>query len=324
MKANFEKIIKHSNEPVMVLNRKWDFVFANKAALKFLGIKKIPAKSFWKEFPAVRNTDLEKCFRNAMNSRKHIAFEFEWPGLNRLNKYSIYAFEDGIVIFSMDITEKKVIEHNLEKAIEEKEKLIKEAHHRIKNNLQLILSLLNFQVKGISDKYIKNIFRDTQNRITAISILHKSLYQSSSFAFINVKTLLTDFIDSLEDSIPRDKNIRIIKQIDEIIVHSDLGVAISLIINELVTNSIKYAFKEKKSGKISIQLRDSGKNIILTEKDNGTGITDKTKIEKSDGVGLKVINALVEQNDGTFKYSFNNGCEFTIQFKKNSVTYKLK
>jgi two-component sensor histidine kinase len=320
MKIDFEEILNHVNNAIIVLDKKWRFTFVNEAALKNSPNKNIIGRNIWKEFPQFKNTALEKSYRRAMRTQKSLTLDFEGPLSKRMYKFTIHPSAEGLTVFSVDITDKKITEDNLKQVIKEKELLIKEAHHRIKNNLQLVSSLLNFQIKKIRDKNIQNIFKDTQNRITSISIIHKGLYHSSSLAFINIQKLLNEFIENLVQTlVPDRKRLSISKKIDSIVIHSDLGVAISLITNELVTNSIKYAYREKEKVNISVILKDVKDQIILIIKDNGPGLMENVDVNSpAEGIGFRIINALVQQHNGSFSYSYEKGSKFTINFLKNS------
>jgi two-component sensor histidine kinase len=325
MKLNFEKILYHVNDAVYVLDKEWRFTFANKAALRYSPKRGLLGKNIWDEFPQLKNTQVEECYRKAMKTGKNIKFDFQGLITKRYLQVSVYPSRQGLLVYTVEITDKKIMEDNLKKAVSEKELLIKEAHHRIKNNLQIISSLLNFQIKKIKDKELKNIFTDTQNRITAISIIHKSLYHSSSLSFVNVKSFMDEFIDNLTKSLlPKDKSISISINIDEVTVNSDIGMAVSLIINELVTNSIKYAFKHKKKGNIAVRLRKVDDRLELIVKDNGIGLPENVDLKKPEGIGFRVINGLASQNNGKFKYKFNKGGEFKVKFSNVPDLYKVK
>lgn len=324
MKNNYKKVFDRINDGLFALDKNWNFTYVNKAALRYSRNKNFIGKNIWKEFPYLKNTMVEKCYHNALKSQKQAAFEFEEPLSKRNFLFSVYPSKDGLTVFTVDITNMKVQEDKLKQAIVEKELLLKEAHHRIKNNLQMVSSLLNFQLKKIKNKELKNVFIDTQNRINAISIIHKNLYYSSSLAFINVKKLLNDFINNLVKTLrPANKDIKIDLNIEEMVIESDLAVTISLIANELITNSFKYAFEGRKSGYIYVSLKDFNNEIYLNIKDDGKGISPGYDILKEGGIGLNIIHNLIAQNGGKYSYKGDKGTEFSIVFRKQSLTYKL-
>src|SRR5208337_2616008 len=173
------------------------------------------------------------------------------------------------VIFSIvrDITERK-------KAEKDKDTLLQEIHHRVKNNMQIISSLLNIQARNIEDKQLLAIFQDCQNRIRAMALVHEELYHSKNLSKINVKHYLDALLQGLSSSLLKKADVRLIVTIDDIFFNIDTAIPCGLIVTELVTNSFKHAFHEQRQGEISVAIRQEDGTFTLSVKDNGAGLPE--------------------------------------------------
>ncbi len=221
---------------------------------------------------------------------------------------------NGITVFSIDRTNEEIITQKMQKAIEEKELLLKEIHHRVKNNLQLISGIINLQMDKIEDPKSKLILQDALTRIDVIGKIHYSLYNNNNISEINMCEYCHKLIESILKLYDQnDLSIKIDIDIPEIHLDIRRAIPISLIMNELITNSIKYAFEDNKEGKISITLKDQGKKgLHLQVKDNGKGITETGCIKKS--MGTELISLFVQQLDGIIEYKNDPGLTVDLYF----------
>lgn len=200
---------------------------------------------------------------------------------------------------------------DLSKALEVKETLFKELHHRVKNNMQMVVSMLRLQSDDVKDENIKQAFSEAQNRISTMAHLHELLYKQDDITHINTYHYFSLLIDQLTESSP--KNIEIKYDINANL-KMEQAIYCGLILNELVSNSIKYAFE--KDGKIEISLLKDVNSYVLKVSDNGKGF-DKTK--KSDSLGLILINSLVKkQLKGIIDFNTSSGTEVTIYWNNNA------
>ncbi len=199
--------------------------------------------------------------------------------------------------------------YNLKIALDEKELLLKELNHRVKNNMQMIVSLIRLQNKKIKDEKIKDIFITVQNRINAMSHLHELLYNQDNIAYINAYDYFTLLIDELKNSYSNNINIILSIKTD---LKVEQSVYCGLVVNELITNSFKYAFKNKE-GDITISLEKKDDNYQLTVSDNGVGYTQE---KETNTLGLILVNTLsTEQLDGNIEIDSTNGVKVQIQWK---------
>ncbi len=239
---------------------------------------------------------------------------------------SVVANQLAIAIYHA-LLQVKIKEHakNLQNSLSEKEVLLKEIHHRIKNNLQVISSLLYLNSKKIKDKEALDMFKDSQNKIKSIALIHERLYQSKSLGKINfndyVKSLMVDLFRSY--GINREI-IKLNININDINISIDSAVPCGLIINELVSNSLKHAFPEMgKQGNdyiINIDFNKNGNNeLLLFVGDNGIGIGPDINEKKEHSLGIQLVETLVDQLEGTIEIDLSSGTAYTIKFEETIV-----
>ncbi len=213
-----------------------------------------------------------------------------------------------------DITVHKQVEAKLKESLKEKEVLLQEIHHRVKNNLQVISSLLRLQAGYIKNEQALDIFQDSQNRVKAMALIHDNLYQSNDLSRIEFSDYICNLTNNLMRCYGVNRHIQIKLNIDKVFLRIDTAIPCGLIINELISNSIKYAFINSESGEISVSflLIDKGK-YSLTVSDNGVGIPEDI-FYKNQSLGLELVWKLVEQLEGTITFNNNSGVSFNITF----------
>ena len=220
----------------------------------------------------------------------------------------------------------KTINENYKKIKEqdsEKEVLLKEIHHRVKNNLQIITSLLSLQNQNLNNPELKNIFTSSQYRINSMAIIHEMLYKSNSLSSLKYEEYLVKLMESLLNTFDVDKkNIEFKISAPDIIMNLETAIPLGLIINEIVTNALKYAFKKNQKGCITIEMSELNQDdFLLKIGDNGIGISDDFNPLNSDSLGTKLIRKLTIQLEGALE--MNNeleGTNYNITFKKARTT----
>ncbi len=199
----------------------------------------------------------------------------------------------------------------LRKSLNERGVLLSEVHHRVKNNLAIISALINMQIGSLKDEKDKDIFEETKNRIYAMALIHNLLYQNKSFAKIDFVQYVDKFCVNIVKSYRSETIIVIDQQVEAVEIDIETATSLALIFNELITNSIKHAFKNMEKGQITIGLENNeNKFYKFWVNDNGVGIDEKTL--GSNTMGMEIVKSLVEQIDGKMEYSNNNGSHFTI------------
>lgn len=227
--------------------------------------------------------------------------------------------EFSIVIH--DITDKKSNEKEMISSLKEKEVLLKEVHHRVKNNLQIISSILNLQTSYVEDEKVLEILEESRHRIRSMAIIHESLYQTKNFSSINFKNYSRELVRNLISSYQFNKglNVELVEEVDQVELTLDQAIPCGLIINELITNSMKYAFNNKKEGVIYLELKDKNNILTLVVGDNGPGLPDKFDINDTETLGLQLVVSLVEQLEGEIELERTKGIKYLITFEKQKL-----
>jgi two-component sensor histidine kinase len=210
-------------------------------------------------------------------------------------------------------------EKKLKASLIEKDILLKEIHHRVKNNMQIMNSLLSMQIDKINDNCSIQILKNSQNRIRAMALVHENIYESENFSSITMKNIITELLQNLiSDEQLKNDNISLEMDIDNIIVSIDHAIPLGLIINEVVTNTLKHAFKDDMAGNLTVTLkRLVSKECLLVIKDNGLGLPVDFSFDDSDDLGLLLVKNLVVQIDGVLNIDKNKGVSYSIRFHCN-------
>lgn len=214
-----------------------------------------------------------------------------------------------------DITQRKKAEKQIKEALKEKEILLKEIHHRVKNNLMVISSLLNLQADYVKDKASYEMFMESKNRARSMALIHERLYQSTDLREID----FSDYIRTLSMELYRTyvinpEIIRLNLNLEPITVDINIAIPCGLIINELLSNSLKHAFPGNRSGEVDIKFHSKEGNLILEISDDGIGFPQDIDFNNTPSLGLKVVNVLVDQIDGEIKMNSGKGTSFTVTF----------
>ncbi len=203
----------------------------------------------------------------------------------------------------------------ISQTLKDREILLKEVHHRVKNNLQIVSSLLRLQHKFGDHKSSEEILQEIQNKIQAMAIIHERLYKSSDLSFIDLQTYLDNLLNYFRTSYDLPKqNITISAAVDTINLDMDYLVPCGLIVNEIIANSIKYAFEKSPSGHISIEASKKEDTCLLTIKDTGIGFPEGFRMKDSTSLGMQLIQGLTKQIKGSVEITSNPGACYIIKF----------
>lgn len=233
--------------------------------------------------------------------------------------------KDIYLHYAVNITERKQAEEQLKSALAEKGVLLKEIHHRVKNNLQLINSLLNLQSRRISNVETNSVLLEVRNRVNSIALIHEKLYQSEDLTNIDFSEYTRMLTQHLLASYPdRVAAIHLNIEKEKAFLEVSKAIPCALIINELITNAMKYAFPDGQKGEITVAFKiEAGKKIFLSIADNGSGLPDGVDIHNPETLGMQIVNALVNQLQGSLEVKKSNGTKFAISFETHKK-YKKK
>jgi PAS domain S-box-containing protein len=224
----------------------------------------------------------------------------------------------GILV---DITARKQAEEQLKASLQEKEVLLKEIHHRVKNNLQVVSSLLDLQADYITDEPAHLILQESQNRIKSMALIHERLYRSNDLARINFAEYVEDLIHHLLRSYGNlTGRVSLQHYIAPVSLSIETAIPCGLIINELVSNALKYAFPQGRAGVIEVELQVSDqRQLLLTVKDNGIGLPTGIDFRRVKSLGLTLVMTLVKQLKGNIEFHSQSGTEFEIAFTDPNI-----
>jgi two-component system, sensor histidine kinase PdtaS len=255
------------------------------------------------------------------NKQKSVPSEYEFRLLNKngeerqiMLSASVIPGTTDSVVSLLDITQRKNAENEVIQSLNEKELLLREIHHRVKNNMQIISSLLNLQRSYIQDAEADNILQESQGRVKSMALVHEKLYQTDDLSKINVAEYIRSLSMNLFHSYTVNPGINLTLDMGEVYFNIDTAVPLGLIINELVSNSLKYAFHDRENGEISISLRETDESGIYQLKvwDDGSGFPSDLDFNNTHSLGLKLVNTLVNQLDGEIELVTNGGTGFNI------------
>ena len=288
-------------KPVELINKTVETFYLNPEDRTYL-IKEIEKKGEVADYEIILKTKNNNLLYVSTNA--HLLFDS-------------YKNPIGIEGSLRDITERKNIEIQLKNSLTEKEMLLKEIHHRVKNNLMIISSLLNLQSGYIKDKESQNIFKESENRARSMALIHERLYQSTDLKRIDFGDYITSLATELFHTYVDDRNFIELKiNVEDILLDINTSIPLGLIVNELITNSLKHAFPNGMKGKINIDFYLKNDHYKFAVKDDGIGFPEDIDFQNTNSLGLQIVNSLTEQIDGEIKLNKSNGTEFKITFKE--------
>lgn len=334
----FRSVVEQTSDGIVLANQDIKIIYWNQAMESLTGIKReevegqyyydIMKKVIPPEKREIMEPDMLKdIFTTTFSSQKisyHIKHdEQEILTMDGLRK-SIMTFNFFVkksrrpllCTVVRDITESKLAQDKLKSSLEEKEVLLREIHHRVKNNMQIVSSLLNLQSFSVKDKTVLNLFKESQNRVKSMSIIHESLYQSNDLAHIDFRNYIRRLGSELFSSYGMDtEKIRLKTEIGNISLDINSAIPLGLILNELITNSLKYAFPHGE-GVITIKFKKKDDYYLLNICDNGVGIPEEIDFRNTSTLGLELVNSLINQLEGEIDLDNSNGAHFHIKFKE--------
>lgn len=220
-----------------------------------------------------------------------------WFGMSLHDVRNGIGQPNGFVLTLVDITGRKQAEDIVRASLVEKEMLLQEIHHRVKNNLQVIVSLLGLQSQQVSDSQALSVLEESRDRIKAMALIYENLYRERDSAGVNLSSYLKTLANQIVSGYSRSKNIELIYNSDQVAVDLNTAMPLGLILNELLTNSLKYAYGDVSHGILEVSLHKRDNSIELLIRDNGLGLSSEATLTDSKKLGWKLINLLIRQID---------------------------
>ena len=328
----FKALVRHGMDMIAILNEEGDFIFVSPTSLNVLGI---PAESFNGEnaFDHIHEADRDRVFRQftalpLKETTKIKPFrykdaneEWKWLEATITNLTDDHAVK-GYVVNSRDITERQIKQEQIIGSLREKETLLSEIHHRIKNNLSVLTGLLQLQATQENNEEVINRLFDSVARIQTMASIHEQLYQSNNFGSIELGDRLQLLAINIKKSFQSQTNVELNFQCEPTHLPVPQALPCSLIANEVITNIFKHAFKGRPEGTITIELSkvdvEGYHKMQIT--DNGVGLPEGFKPDKRKSLGVSLINMLAGQLHAEYSFeSTENGTVFTLLFKKGTI-----
>ncbi len=331
-------VLEHTHILTAFLDPQFNFVWVNRA---YADAGKhepsfFPNKNHFDLYPHEEN---QAIFQRAVDTGEPFfvtAKPFEYPDDSELNTtywdWSLIPVKDengkltGLVFTLAEVTDRKRAEEQIKASLREKEVLLQEIHHRVKNNMQLIISLLRLQAKNIEDKHYVDMIKESENRINSMALIHEKLYMSKDFSKIDFTEYVRSLVNHLFISNAIDTNkIRLKMDIEDVSFDLESAIPCGLLINEIISNCLKHAFPNDQKGEISIALSSVNENqISLIVRDDGIGISEKIDIKNANSMGLHLIEVLAEgQLRGKLELDRTNGTKYNIKFERQQYKTRI-
>jgi PAS domain S-box-containing protein len=316
---------------LIVLDREQRVTLINRKGCEVLGSNEadIIGKNWFDNYlPERLRNDVKDVYESLIAGEVEPVEYYENPVLDNKGEEKIIAWHNTILkdengdiqsVLSSgeDITERMRAEEALRQSLRDKELLMKELHHRVKNNLAVVSSLLRLQSGQVKDEESRGYFLESQNRVNAISMIHEKLYRSATFSKVNFSEYIRELAGQLFKIYKVNASrIRLNINIPDIMLDIDTMIPCGLMVNELISNVLKYAFPDDRDGELTIGLSEAeDKEYSLSISDNGAGIPEGMDINNIETLGMRIVTALVSQIGGTLQLSREGGTEFSITFR---------
>ena len=321
----YRLLFQYSPLGIYVADRDGNILDANERLLAILGSPSIEAtkKINVLTLPVLLENGYSDAFRRCVDSNTILSMEFSytslWGKTTFASNYLVPVADASgkvVKVFTLieDITMRKQNEERIRSLLSEKELLLKETHHRIKNNMNVVYSLLLLQANAVNDVAAKGVLDDAAGRVQSMAVLYDKLYRSDIQHELSMKDFLPSLVEEILAVNPGAVPVKTDIRIDDIVVSAKILSSLGILINELITNSMKYAFKDMSGGMIRVSAAKKDNEITITYRDNGVGLPETVSLEASTGFGMQLITMLVRQIKGTVEITRDHGTGFVIRF----------
>jgi PAS domain S-box-containing protein len=323
----FRSLVENANDAIYIITHE-GFHYVNPAFEQLSGYtsKEVCKKTF--DFWNIIHPDDFKMIRGREEARKEgkeVPSRYEFRILAKdgqtkiVEPATVSIGEKGeakVIGILRDVTERKQTEERIKTSLREKDVLLREIHHRVKNNMQIISSLLRLQSRLVKDSKMVEMFKESQNRIRSMALIHEKLYQTDDLSRINFAEYIRSLTVHLFHTYRVNPNIvKMNTEVEEVYLSINKAIPCGLVINELVSNALKHAFPDSKKGEIQIKLYSNRQNRTkLVVSDDGIGLPENLNIQEPETLGLQLVNDLVKQIEGTVKLDRSEGTTFYISF----------
>jgi PAS domain S-box-containing protein len=331
------EVISGVNTGIIVTDRELRLLVWNRYMEQMTGLSKdgLLSKSAEEAFPLVKNAGLDQHVRRVFagetiqipDTRFHVPQTGKegWLGGYFGPHRNAQGEINGVIVVISDVTQRKKDEDALRTALNEKEVLLREIHHRVKNNLQVMSSLISLQADTIADPAVRAYFTQMQARVRSMALIHEELYQSKDLARVNFAEYIDKLASGLAQTYLFSADVDLAVNIEEIYLGIDTAIPCGLIVNELVTNAFKYAFPDGRRGRVQIDLAahaDSSYTLVVG--DDGVGLPPGLDIHNTESLGMQLVTVLARQLRGSLQVENGKGTRFLINFKELKTPVRQK
>lgn len=321
------QLIQKNPALVQIINND-EIVFINKSGAELYGVddpEELIGKP-WKDFVRFGETDpgiVEERIKNVMEGGTAPPKIYKAWTVDDKTRYVelqsvpiMYKGKNMMMTVGQEVTERVKFENELQQSLSEKEVLLQEIHHRVKNNLAVVSGLLQIQRFSSDDEGVNKVLSNSEMRIRSMALIHEKLYQSQSLSDIDFKIYIEDLLKTIRKTIQFDKNIAVQINCDSVFVNVNQAVPCALILNELLSNAIKHAFEDNNEGEVTINIHESEDRMLVEVADNGRGIPEGFDLNSVHSMGFTIVQTLLKQLEADFEINTANGTQFLFSFKK--------
>lgn len=329
--APYEFALDNSVDAIYWFTLDARFVYVNNAACEMLGYTKDEMLDMSLEEIDINfdRNSAQVCMLNIKNTKDWTLETTQQKKDGRIIQIEVsghgfvYEGQDYICAFGRDLTQRlsyrnkiTIINQELQKSLDEKEILLKEIHHRVKNNMEIISSLLAMQYRRVKDDEVKYILKQSRSRINTMALVHEFLYLGENLAYINLEDYIKRLVEDIKELyVSNNTYLEVDLNIDQLIFSTNRCIQVGMVLHELCVNALKYAFKEHRENLLCLHINKIKDTIHLKIRDNGEGLKNINCLYKSDSIGMQLIHSIVEdQLDGKIEFKNNKGLECNIFF----------
>ncbi len=312
--------LESTTDAFFAVDRDWRLIRVNRQAERLWMCRReeIMGRNLWEIFPEAVNGPFYRMYEQAMRTGTPAQMEEFYPYAPHNLWFEVHAYSspEGLSVFFRDVTERHQFQEKIDRSLQEKEVLLREVHHRVKNNLQVICSMLRLQARYLQDETLLQALRDCRERVLAMALLHDQLHRAEDLSNINLGEYIRSLTASLFSSYGvNSADVALRVDIEDITVAIDTAIPCGLIVNELVSNSLRHAFPQGK-GCISLDLHARpGGRAELTIRDDGRGFAKDGCSHKTRSLGLWLVELLAEQIDAAMERSSDTGTAYRLLFQ---------
>jgi PAS domain S-box-containing protein len=293
--------------------------FFNPTAERLLGRKsdEVLGRNLFDAFPEARGSIFEDRYRQALKTKRFISFEAYFDREPYRNWYEVRAYpqENGISVFFQVTTERKRAEEKIKALLKEKELLLREVHHRIKNNMLTMMTLLTLQSKTLKDPQAVAALGDAKSRLQSMSVLYDKLYRTENLQEMSIRDYLPALVEEIIGVFPNKASVKIETRIEDFMLGAEIFSPLGIVINELLTNAMKCAFIGREDGLIRVSAAAKDHRATIVIEDNGIGLPESIDFKTSSGFGLQLVAMLTKQIGGTLRIERRKGTRFVLEFE---------